>query len=203
MKTTTFAVITLLILSFTSEAQNIKPKSIYAKRMTFELGGDMFFTSTSYNIPQSTITQTSSSATITIFSVNAGAGIFVIDGLKLGIEPVIEIEDYEGENKWTKIKVYFTPEYVFNAGSDFYFYTGASAGYTFSSGTGFVGSGPDMGGFSYGVKAGWKINPFGNCLFNFGAKYYRETYDYKISSGDVKQSYNIFGVTGGLSVFFK
>ncbi len=203
MKTTVMAVITLLIISLTSQAQNIKPKSIYAKRLTFEIGGEVFFTSTSYKYEQSSITQSSSSVTITHFAVNAGAGIFVIDGLKLGIEPAIEIEDYDGEDTWTRVKLYFTPEYVFNSGSNHYFYAGGSAGYTFSSSSTAVGNGPDMGGFSYGVKAGWKVNAFGNALINLGAKYYRETYNYTSSTGDVKQHYNVFGVTAGLSVFFK
>jgi hypothetical protein len=79
MKTTSIAVITLLILSFTSEAQNVKLKSIYAKQRTFEIGGDIFFTSTSYKIEQATIYQTSSSATITIFSVTP-MGILLLMG---------------------------------------------------------------------------------------------------------------------------
>jgi outer membrane protein len=206
MKTTAIAVITLLILSFTAEAQNLRTKDskpFYTKQGTFEIGGDIFFTSTTYITERGGTYPYSTDGTVTNFSINGSAGVFAVNGLKLSIEPVLEIESYDSDNSRTWFKIYFTPEYVFNTKTIFYPYFGGSLGYTSLAFSNSIGYSNTQSGLSYGLKGGWKINAFGNCLFNFGAKYYRETYNYSDTYSDVKQHHNLFGVTAGVSVFFK
>lgn len=202
MRTTAFAVITLLILSVTSEAQNIKPKSIYTKQMTFEIGGDIFFTSENFKTEINGIEQEDAD-TRTTFAINVNGGVFVIDGLKLGIEPAIEFIDYGHDNNSTWLKLYFTPEYVFNTKTIFYPYIGGSVGYTSLAFSTPVSSNPTRSGFSWGVKGGGKINALGNALINIGISYYSEKYNYTSGINEVKHQWNTLGVKLGLSIFFR
>jgi len=200
MRTTAIAIITILIFSFTTEAQSIKPKSIYAKKMTFEVGGDIFFTSTTYSREENGMS-TSSSDPELLFIIDGNAGLFAVDGLKLAVEPAIELRSYGSNSTWTKFKLYFSPEYIFDTKNNVYPYLGGSVGYTSSSYSSSNNS--PYGGFSWGAKGGVKVNPFGNALINVGFSYYRETYNYTASYGDVKQHYNIMGIKAGFSVFFR
>lgn len=202
MKITSFAVAAILLLSATfSDAQTIKSKSIYAKQKTFEIGGDFMFNSTEYFRSQTSISSVSNSSTTTNLIINGAAGIFVIDNLKLSIEPAIQLSYFEGDS-WRQLKIYFSPEYYFNMKGIVYPYLGGAAGYSSES---FSGSNsPSRGGFSWGLKGGIKVNAFGNALINAGVSYYRETYDYSdIYLGDVKQHYNILGFKVGISIFFR
>jgi opacity protein-like surface antigen len=199
MKTTAIAAITLLILSFTFHAQSLKPRTIYAKKSTFELGGEIFLSSTTYT-RDGTLMNPGYSYSITDFAINGSGGIFVIDGLKLSIDPVINIRYFKNSTS-TLLKLYFTPEYVFDVKSNIYPYLGASAGFVH---TGYSGSGSDdNGAFSWGVKGGLKINAFGNALINAGFSYYRENYKYSSSYYEDKEHHDIFGFRMGFSVFFK
>jgi opacity protein-like surface antigen len=131
------------------------------------------------------------------YIINASAGIFVADGLKLAVEPAFEIRSYDNSSS-SEFKLYLTPEYVFNLNSEIYPFIGGSVGYTSLS------SGSAENGFSWGVKGGIKINPLGNVLINVGISYYQETYNYTDGYlGDVTQHYNILGLKGGLSLFFR
>jgi opacity protein-like surface antigen len=201
MKITSFAVIIFILTSLTLDAQTIKPKRIYAKQKTFEIGGDIFLTSTQYTREERGMTTSDDNSTLA-FVINASAGLFVIDGLKLAVEPAIGIISYNNSTS-TNLKLYFTPEYVFDMKNEVYPYIGGSIGYTSSSYSNSSSSSPTQSGFSWGGKGGIKINAFGNALINVGISYYRETYNYTASFGDVKQHYNILGVKAGLSVFFR
>jgi hypothetical protein len=201
LKITSFAVIALLLARFTSDAQTIKPKSTYAKQTTYEIGGDIMLNSTEYKRDQTSITDETSSTT-TNFIIDGTFGYFVIDHLKLAAEPVIQISFYSGSSYSRRLKLYFTPEYVFDLKSQVFPYLGCSAGYTSESYS--SGENPTHGGFSWGLKGGVRVNAFGNALINIGISYYQETYNYNDSYlGDVKQHYNILGVKAGLSVFFR
>lgn len=200
MKSTLLAIVILLLISLTSSSQTIKPKSIYAKQKTFEIGGDIFLTSTKYSREETG--HSSSSGSQVDFVINGSAGLFVIDGLKLGIEPAIQISSYD-DDTWTRLKLYFSPEYVFNTKSNVYPYLGGSVGYTSSAFSSSIGSSTTQSGLSWGGKTGLKINILGNALLNAGFSFYRETYNYTPSYGEVKQHYDVFGFKLGLSVFFR
>jgi hypothetical protein len=199
MKTTAFAVITLLILSFTFQAQSLKPRTIYAKKSTFEIGGEIFLSSTTRTTEATPMYQ-GSSYSATDFVINGSGGIFVIDGLKLSIDPAIHVR-YYGSSTSTLLKLYFTPEYVFDVKSNIYPYLGVSAGFVHS---GYSSSSSDeTGSFSWGAKGGLKINAFGNALINAGFTYFRETYKYSSIYYEVKEHHDILGFRMGFSVFFK
>jgi len=198
MKITSFAVIALLLIAVTSDSQTIKQESIYAKQKTFEIGGDLFFSSTQYTREYSMTPSSSSDYTVRDYVINASAGIFVIDGLKLAVEPAFEVMSYENSSS-SGLKLYLTPEYVFNMNSEVYPFIGGSVGYTSISSTARTEN-----GFSWGVKGGIKINALGNVLVNLGISYYQETYDYnEVYYGDVRQHNNVLGFKGGLSLFFR
>ena len=205
MKITLFAVIALLLISFTSNSQTIKTKNIYTKQMTFEIGGDIFYTSETYKTEINGNELEDSDRKI--FSLNINGGIFVIDGLKLGIEPTILYTDYGHDASTTQLRLYFSPEYVFSTKTILYPYIGGSVGYTslaFSSSiTPVMPDNPTESGFSWGVKCGGKINAFGNALINIGIKYNSEAYDYTSGSNDVKNRWNILGISAGISIFFR
>jgi hypothetical protein len=188
------------MITVTTSSQTIKPKSIYAKQKTFEIGGDIFLTSTKYTREETG--HSSSDHSQVDFIINGSAGLFVIDGLKLSVEPAIQITAYE-DDTWTHLKLYFTPEYVFNTKSNIYPYLGGSVGYTSSAYSYSAGSSQNQSGLSWGGKAGLKINVLGNALLNAGFSFYRETYNYTPSYGDVKQHYDVFGFKLGFSVFFR
>ena len=201
MKLTSFAVIALLLISITSDSQTIKTKSIYAKQKTFEIGGDIMINSIEYTFEESNYSMYNGSHTTTNIIIDGTVGMFVIDGLKLALEPAIQLSYSEGSS-WNQSKIYFSPEYILNMKSNVYPYLGGSAGYTSQSYSG--SSSATHGGFSWGLKGGIKINAFGNALINVGISYFREKYDYSDSfSGDVKNHYNILALKAGLSIFFK
>ena len=196
MKITSFAVIALLLIAVTSDSQTTKQKSIYAKQMTYEIGGDLFFSSTQYTREYSMSTS-SSDYTVRDYVINVSAGMFVINGLKLAVEPAFEVMSYENSSS-SELKLYLTPEYVFDMNSEVYPFIGGSVGYTSLS------SGSAKNGFSWGVKGGIKINPLGNVLINVGISYYQETYNYTDGYvGDVTQHNNVLGLKGGMSLFFR
>jgi hypothetical protein len=202
MKITSFAIIALLLIAVTSNSQTIKQKSVYAKQMTFEIGGDIFVNSTNYT-REKTKYNSSINETQQNYIIDVNAGIFVVNGLKLSIEPAIEISSYN-DYTMTHLKLYFTPEYVFNLKSVVYPYIGGSVGYTSANYSSPLSSSPSQGGFSWGAKGGMKVNAFGNALINVCVLYYQETYNYTDSyEGDVKMHNNIFGVKAGFSVFFR
>ena len=196
MKSTPLVIVILLLITLTSSSQTIKPKSIYAKQKTYELGGDIFITSTKYHREDPLYISDDHSQVD--FVINGSAGLFVIDGLKLSVEPAIQISVIE-DDSWTRLKLYFTPEYVFDVKSNVYPYLGGSVGYTSSA----YGNNSNQSGLSWGGKAGLKINILGNALLNAGFSFYRETYNYTPSYGEVKQHYDIFGFKLGFSVFFR
>lgn len=202
MKITSFAVIALLLVTVTSNSQTIKQKSIYAKQMTYEIGGDIMINSTEYKYDQSTISMYNSSSTTTNLIIDGNAGIFVVDGLKLGVETAIQLSYPEKGSSFTLLKIYFAPEYILNVKSNIYPYLGGAVGVlSLSSSQSYY---PTHGGFSWGLKGGVKINAFGNALINVGISYYHETYDYTDNHyGDVKQSNNILALKAGLSIFFR
>ena len=203
MKPLTLVILSLLFITFTANAQNIikkTPKLKYTKQLTVEVGGEIFLSST--NGTRTEFGNERGYGTETFFTLKAGAGIFVINGLKLGIEPAVSIHFYDSDNRWTQLKLYFTPEYVLNTKTIVFPYLGASIGYTSSNYSYSVGSSPNMDGIGYGAKAGLRVNLFGNSLLNFGFAYNRENYNYTASYGDVKQRYDVFGMTLGWSVFF-
>jgi hypothetical protein len=202
MKITSFAVIALLLIAVTSNSQTIKQKSIYAKQMTFEIGGDIMLNSTEYNYEQILNSSFNSSSTITDLIIDGTAGIFVVDGLKLSVEPAIQLSYPDRGSSFAFLKIYFAPEYIVNVKSNIYPYLGGALGYSSLSSS--QSNYPTRGGFSWGLKGGIKINAFGNALINIGLTYYRETYDYSDSySGDVKDHHNILGFKAGLSLFFR
>jgi hypothetical protein len=196
MKITSFALTALLLIINTSYSQTAKPKISFAKQSTYEISGDISLYSNEY-VYGETIYSQGGSSTLTTFQLNASFGYFILDHLKLSIEPAVSYSVYE-DNSSTDLKIYFSPEYVFITKSEVYPFIGASAGYTSSSYT----HSNAHGGFSWGFKGGIKVNAWGNALINVGFTYYRETYNYTASFGDVKQHYNILGVRAGLSVFF-
>jgi hypothetical protein len=201
MKITSLAIIALLLAAFTADAQTIKPKSMYAKQKTFEIGGNIFFTSETFKTEINGKELDDNDRRT--FTANINFGIFVIDGLKLGIEPAIQFIDYGHDDSQTQLKLFFTPEYVFNTKTIFYPYIGGSVGYTSLAFSSSVGSSPTESGFSWGVRGGGKINAFGNALINIGISYYSESYNYTQNNNDVKNRWNILGVTAGLSIFFR
>jgi len=213
MKPLTLVILSLLFITLTANAQNIikkTPKLKYTKQLTVEAGGEIFVTSTTSHREENGIEEPND-WNETIFTLKAGAGIFVIDGLKLGVEPAVTIHSYDGDYRWTQLKLYFTPEYVFYTKSILYPYIGGSIGYTLAkySGGG-ITSTNNQDGFSWGAKGGMKINAFGNSLLNFGLSFYSENYNYVYEysgfnytqSVDIKQRYDVFGMTLGWSVFF-
>ena len=202
MKITSFALIALLLIAVTSDSQTTKQKSIYAKQMTYEIGGDIFLSSTNYT-REKTMYNLSINETQQNYVIDINAGLFVVNGLKISVEPAIGISTDDNYTS-TRLKLYFTPEYVFNVKAEYYPFLGGSVGYTSSSFSGSIGSNPTQGGFSWGAKGGIKVNAFGNALINISVLYYQETYNYTSSyEGDVVQHTNIFGVKGGLSLFFR
>jgi hypothetical protein len=189
------------MITIPSSSQTIKPKSIYAKQKTFEIGGDIFLTSTEYKSEASYPMYTSSDETVLYFAVNVSAGVFVINGLKLGVEPVIAFQSYDNGNQ-TSLKLYFTPEYIFDLKTNVYPFIGGSVGYTSTSFSNSYNSSTESG-FSWGAKGGLKVNAFGNSLINLGISYYSEAYNYNNTYGEVKRQNNILGFKGGLSLFFR
>jgi hypothetical protein len=196
MKITSFALTALFLVGIASHSQTIKPKITFAKQSTYEIGGDIMMYSSEY-VYENTIYTLGGSTTITTFQLNGSFGYFVMDHLKLSVEPAISHSVY-GDNSSTNLKLYFSPEYVFITKSEVFPFIGGSVGYTSSS----YAHSNAQGGFSWGFKGGIKVNALGNALINMGFSYYRETYNYTASYGDVKQHYNIFGIKAGLSVFF-
>ena len=146
MKITSFAVIVLL-LTVTSNSQTIKQKSVYAKQMTFEIGGDIMINSTEHVFDQTSITNESQSTRTTSLIINGSAGIFAVDWLKLAIEPAIEFDYPEHGSSKKILKIYFSAEYVLNLRSNIYPYLGAAAGYTSISYSNI--DYPVQGGFSW------------------------------------------------------
>lgn len=198
MKITSFAVIALLLIAATLNSQTIKPKSIYAKQKTIEIGGDIMLYSSEY-VYERSIYSNGGSSTVAVFQIDGSFGYFVIDHLKFSIEPAITYSTYKN-NSSSNLKLYITPEYVFTTKTPVYPFIGCSAGYTSNS---YSDSRSD-GGFSWGAKGGAKINAFGNALINVGVSYYRETYNYNDSyAGELKRYYNIIGIDAGLSIFFR
>lgn len=201
MKSIFLVMTILLMITIPSSSQTIKPKSIYAKQKTFEIGGDIFLTSTEYKSEASYPMYTSSDETVLYFAVNVSAGVFVINGLKLGVEPVIAFQSYDNGNQ-TSLKLYFTPEYIFDLKTNVYPFIGGSVGYTSTSFSNSYNSSTESG-FSWGAKGGLKVNAFGNSLINLGISYYSEAYNYNNTYGEVKRQNNILGFKGGLSLFFR
>ncbi len=201
MKSTPLVIIVLLMIAITSSSQTIKPKSIYAKQKTFEIGGEIFLTSTEYKSEASYPMYYSSNETVLYFAVNASAGVFVINGLKLGVEPVIAFQSYDNGNQ-TSLKLYFTPEYIFDLKTNVYPFIGGSVGYTSTSYSNSYNSSTESG-FSWGAKGGLKVNAFGNALINLGISYYSEVYNYNNTYGEVKRQNNIIGLKAGISLFFR
>jgi len=195
------ALISLLFIANNTNAQSTK--HIYTGKGAWELGGELFFTSFDNEHSRLGNEFTSgSSNSYTNFALDADAGYFVINGLKLGADLGFEADDVWGHTQ-NRIKVYFTPEYVMNTKSIIYPYIAASAGYTL-----FSVSSSSYDGFSWGAKGGVKLNIAGNSLLNIGLTYYEEQYNstqqtfFTPETVITKDKYKQLGVTLGWSVFF-
>ena len=208
MKTTLLSITMTIILFFACDtyAQNVKHK--YSSKGTWEFGGDIFFTSTTTDFtddyPGHQLNET---YTETDFAINGEAGYFIIDGLKLGVEPGIENVSSGSMISYTQLRLYFTPEYVIKTKSILYPYFGGAVGYTALSQEGASSS---QTGFSWGAKLGLKINVAGNSLLDIGFRYYEEQYNATFQdhsynppvSYDVKNKIKPLGLSLGWSVFF-
>jgi hypothetical protein len=194
--------ISFLFFSFDTNAQNITHK--YAKQDIYEFGGEIFFTSTTNDYTYSGYGNVyASNSTTTDFAINANAGYFVINGLKLGIEPGIEVIHYWTTQTW--LRLYFTPEYVFDTKTSLYPYIAGAVGYTSVN----PYYNQTANGFSWGVKGGLKVNIAGNSLLNIGIRYYEEQYNATYESSSVppstidnKNKIKLLGLSAGWSVFF-
>jgi hypothetical protein len=211
MRSLALAIASLLFITFTVNAQdNIRksPTSKYAKQLCWEFGGDISFTSTSIHEEQSGTYSNTYDETENIFLIEGNAGIFIVNGLKLGIEPGVAVSSYNGEHgssTTTHLALYFSPEYVFNTKSIVYPYIGGAIGYSsniYSDNE----YNPTEDGFSYGARAGLKVNFIGNSLLDFGFVFYSENYhsiyDYQYYHIDRKERNDRVGLTLGWSVFF-
>lgn len=205
MKTTLLflALISFLFFSSDISSQNLKHK--YATQGTWEFGGDIFFTTTTEDYSATYENQYNFNNTVLDFAVNANAGFFVIKGLKLGIEPGIEVTNtYRTQ---TVLKLYFTPEYVFDMKTAVYPYAAGAIGFT-SVNPYYTSN--YANGFSWGFRLGLKINLAGNSLLNVGLRYYEGQYNttyednYVIPhySYDIKDKTKELGLALGWSVFF-
>ena len=208
MKSLTLAIASLLFISFTVNAQHIKqtPKLKYTKQLCWEFGGDISYTNTTMHYDETGTYNHQSLSTENMFTIEGNAGIFVINGLKLGIEPTVIITSYSGDYHNTQLGLYFAPEYVFNTKSIVYPYIGGAIGYTYAKASYNVGEANKEDGLSYGARAGLKVNFFGNSLLNFGFRFYSENYSYNYSDPfmyyTAKTRYDRVGLVLGWSVFF-
>jgi hypothetical protein len=203
---TTLILLTALFFVFANSCTNAQQTKLkYASRGTWEFGGDIAFTSTTYTYRTEYIGyhESAYSTTIRNFDIYANAGYFIIKGLKLGIETGVGITNFYKTQ--TTLKLYFAPEYVLSTGSDAYPFAGVSAG--FKSINPYYNQ--SANGFSWGIKAGVKVNLAGNSLLNVAIKYYEEQYKTHIDyfgipnySYDVKDKLKQLGLSAGWSLFF-
>jgi hypothetical protein len=204
MKTTLLSLVLFSFLCFTTDTDAQEEAHRYSKKGIWETGGELFFTTyqekhsvdgTGYLYPDSKYTN---------FMLSIDAGYFVINGLKLGLEQDLEADDIWGHTR-TRIKFYFTPEYVFDTKTILYPYIAVSAGYTLNT----YQSSTAQDGFSWGVKGGVKVNITGNSLLNIGLRYYEENYNYNYeyfgapsTNYSYKDKMKNLGLSLGWSVFF-
>jgi hypothetical protein len=207
MKSIIFAVTSMFFISLTSYTQNNVQKTDkikYTRPFTVELGGDLSFSNTTIRLYETGTYNNAYFYTQNNFSIDATAGIFMVQGLKLGIEPGITISGFSGgSGTTTQLKLYFTTEYVLNTNSIAYPYLGVAIGYSARI---YTGSSPTQNGISYGGRAGIKMNFFGNSLLNIGYTYFRENYNYKREGQGFhqvyKQGWDIGAFSTGWTVFF-
>jgi hypothetical protein len=188
-------IIMVLFITTGSYTQNLKHK--YAKQGTWETGGELFFSSSEDNYTQTGDLNSDRIDTYTNFTLSANAGCFVINGLKLGIEPAVEVNDIWG-NTETRLKLFFTPEYVLDTKSKFYPFIAVSAGYQTYNQT-YSNTGD---GFTWGVKGGVKLNITGNSLLVIALRYYEESFNVSDNFYSTNQKSKQIGMSAGWSVFF-
>ena len=197
MRTTSMSLIIIIILFFTtgSYSQNLKHKC--SKQGTWETGGELFFSTSSEEYSETGTVNHDGINTYTNFQLSANAGYFIINGLKLGFEPALEVTDLFGHTD-TQLKIYFTPEYVLDIKTNYYPFVSAAVGYlSYSPAYSSTGD-----GFTWGVKGGVKINAAGNSLLAIALRYYEENYNTLYSIYGSRQKSKQIGISAGWSVFF-
>ncbi len=159
----------------------------FGQRGVFEFGGSVAFQSTT------PVSSGTTSDAITTFRIEPFLGYFVADGFELGANPLgIEFLSYGGGTQ-TYVFILLAPSYNFQAGGQAHPFVEALLGYTSQS------NGTSRSGFSWGGRAGVKVEVVEGGLLNVAAEYLRITMN---PSGATQRSgSNQFSISAGITLW--
>ena len=160
----------------------------FATKGVTEFGGSVSFSSVTH------VRSGTSGQTTTVLSIAPFIGYFLLDGFELGVNPLgITSYSSEGVATATAIRIFLAPSYNFRTQSTSHPFVEALLGYTAQS------NGDGEKGFSWGGRAGLKINVGETGLLNVGVQYLLITLN---RSGATERSgYNELSIAAGFTLW--
>ncbi|MFC2097468.1 outer membrane beta-barrel protein [Bacteroidota bacterium] len=178
-------ILTVLLISMSAlQAQS------FAKKGTFEIGGNVGFFSSSNVINGET-----GDATNTL-SFSSFTGYFITDGFEIGFAPLsYSVTTPANGDKITNLSILFAPAYNFDLGSNIFPFIEGLVGYTSNS----MGDNTSDG-ISWGARGGIKLVVGQNALINVGIQY--TNYNYNPEGAEERNGSNNISANAGFAVFF-
>lgn len=130
----------------------------FAKANTWEIGGSISYSHS--------FAETDYGKDANYIKAAPYAGVFVTDGLEIGLIPAIEYFSY-GSSNYTSLQMLLAPSYNFYTNSIAYPYIQAGAGFSGTSGSGSSSS----SGFIWSLEGGVKLQVLKNALIKIGLDY--------------------------------
>ena len=161
----------------------------YAKQGTWEVGGNVFYTSTT-----SVNNGETSDNSLGIFSLDVPFYYFVIDGLELGIIPSYQNLSSGGSSA-SIFNILFGTAYNIETSSSAYPFFEGRVGYNTTS------NGDTRSGIVWALIGGVKVQVGGNALISIGINYTQSTLN-KENQDEGRDGTNVIGGQAGFTVFF-
>jgi hypothetical protein len=169
----------------------------YATKGTFDLGGNISFSSVS------NISDGSTGQGVTLLSISPKVGFFPIQGLEIGFNPGLSIMELpsgytlispEGRSSSSILQLFAFAGYNFRLeGSSIVPYFEVPFGYTR------IGGGYPESGFSWGARGGIKVVPVNHFILNIGLEYWQLTFN-EAGAGS-RTGANIFTIGLGVGAY--
>ena len=182
--------VALVAISIVLMPMSVQGGERFATKKQIEVGGTIGFASVTPVVAGKTKDAT------TFFSIQPYVGYFVIDGLEIGLIPMIDITSPSGGNSTTDLNIFLAPAWNFQLQNGMVtpFIEGLIGISSISSG------GNSASGLSFGGRGGVKLNVTGNALLDIDVRYLMITEKPKDVTD--RYGYNNLGIGIGFTVWF-